>query len=351
MQNNTTYTTNNANKTYTYFNPDEDIVKVDRQEATTTGIFSSGNGTVSSIYTSSVQWEASSSHYYLHGYDLVTTASVSFDMAYGNAASSNALTYVTSSYEELYKPDQAIYSQYANICLPANETMFTFADGGTGSGEILVINFNRSNLKDGIDPGNWELQLNDGINTIKLIDNYNRASTPVPSTGPNVGAAYYITSGSGLGSDAVYESALDENSAYGIIYPTLGIIILNANKLNTSMNNLAFSTTSAKDNIQKFYNLINSGNYFAGRNTEKLSTTHYYCRLKNKKYNYSNNPTWLTGSNNVMKYSEMYNNPKVYVTTIGLYSDTGDLLAVAKLNKPQLKDFEREMLIAVRISY
>jgi hypothetical protein len=55
MQNNTTYTTNNANKTYTYFNPDEDIVKVDRQEATTTGIFSSGNGTVSSIYTSSVQ--------------------------------------------------------------------------------------------------------------------------------------------------------------------------------------------------------------------------------------------------------------------------------------------------------
>jgi hypothetical protein len=52
-----------------------------------------------------------------------------------------------------------------------------------------------------------------------------------------------------------------------------------------------------------------------------------------------------------MKYSEMYNNPKVYVTTIGLYSDTGDLLAVAKLNKPQLKDFEREMLIAVRISY
>ena len=47
----------------------------------------------------------------------------------------------------------------------------------------------------------------------------------------------------------------------------------------------------------------------------------------------------------------MVDNPTVYITTVGLYSDGGDLLAVAKLSKPLKKDFTKESLIKVKVDY
>ena len=47
----------------------------------------------------------------------------------------------------------------------------------------------------------------------------------------------------------------------------------------------------------------------------------------------------------------MENNPKVYITTVGLYNDTNDLVAVAKLSQPIAKDFSKEALIRVKLDY
>jgi hypothetical protein len=47
----------------------------------------------------------------------------------------------------------------------------------------------------------------------------------------------------------------------------------------------------------------------------------------------------------------MWNDPKTYITSVGLYDDNNNLLAVAKLNRPVLKSFEREVLIKVKIDY
>jgi hypothetical protein len=45
------------------------------------------------------------------------------------------------------------------------------------------------------------------------------------------------------------------------------------------------------------------------------------------------------------------NDPKVYITTVGLYNDQRELLAVAKLSKPLLKSFSKEALIRVKLDF
>ena len=47
----------------------------------------------------------------------------------------------------------------------------------------------------------------------------------------------------------------------------------------------------------------------------------------------------------------MIENPKVYITTIGLYNSALDLLAVAKLSQPIAKDITKEALIRVKLDY
>ena len=47
----------------------------------------------------------------------------------------------------------------------------------------------------------------------------------------------------------------------------------------------------------------------------------------------------------------MESNPKVFITTVGLYSDSNELVAVAKLSQPISKDFSKEALIRVKLDY
>ena len=47
----------------------------------------------------------------------------------------------------------------------------------------------------------------------------------------------------------------------------------------------------------------------------------------------------------------MIDAPKSYITTIGLYNDANELLAVAKLSQPITKDFTKEALIKVKLDY
>jgi hypothetical protein len=47
----------------------------------------------------------------------------------------------------------------------------------------------------------------------------------------------------------------------------------------------------------------------------------------------------------------MQNDPKVYMTTVGMYNDSNELLAVAKLSKPLLKSFSREAIVKVKLDF
>jgi hypothetical protein len=73
--------------------------------------------------------------------------------------------------------------------------------------------------------------------------------------------------------------------------------------------------------------------------------------LRNKQFNYSNNPTFFNASNGSLTFAEFRNNPRTYVTTVGLYNTQNELLSVAKLSKPVRKSFDEEILLRVRLDF
>ena len=94
-----------------------------------------------------------------------------------------------------------------------------------------------------------------------------------------------------------------------------------------------------------------SGSDFQVRRTENVSTAHYFIRANNREFNFSNNPTFVTGSAGQFTWPVFESNPKVFITTVGLYNDANELLAVAKTSKPIEKSFDKEVAIKVKLDF
>ncbi len=90
-------------------------------------------------------------------------------------------------------------------------------------------------------------------------------------------------------------------------------------------------------------------------NTTELNSTVYFCRANHNEFNYSSNPTYLSGTNGasevVVKNGDPANPPVSYLTTIGLYSPDNELLAVAKLSEPLRNTPSNEATFRVRLDY
>ena len=56
-------------------------------------------------------------------------------------------------------------------------------------------------------------------------------------------------------------------------------------------------------------------------------------------------------SNAELKNPTFVQDPKAYITTVGLYNNNNELLAVAKLSQPLLKSRDREAVIKVRLDF
>ena len=67
------------------------------------------------------------------------------------------------------------------------------------------------------------------------------------------------------------------------------------------------------------------------RREEKLSSTHYFVR-SNKEFNFSNNPTFFTSSTGDFTQPTFFKDPKVYITTVGLYNNSNELLDEVESN-------------------
>ena len=102
-----------------------------------------------------------------------------------------------------------------------------------------------------------------------------------------------------------------------------------------------------------FFTAIQGGAHFKARSTEHLHTRTYFCRIPSYAANFSSNPTYVkqTSQDGSFLHQSMVGNPKSYITTVGLYDENHELLAVAKLSKPLLKSFSREALVRVRLEY
>ncbi len=85
-------------------------------------------------------------------------------------------------------------------------------------------------------------------------------------------------------------------------------------------------------------------------NTTEINSKIYFCRVPHNMFNYSANPTYLTGSKIRVK-NNASDSPVAYITTVGLYNSQNELLAVAKLSEPIRKDPTNDITIRVRLDY
>ena len=85
-------------------------------------------------------------------------------------------------------------------------------------------------------------------------------------------------------------------------------------------------------------------------NTTEINSNIYFCRVPWNRFNYSTNPTYVTGAQIQVK-SLASDTPIAYVTTVGMYNSAGELLATAKLSEPLRKDPTNELTLRVRLDY
>tara|TARA_R110000824_G_scaffold333159_3_gene519773 strand:+ start:16275 stop:17408 length:1134 start_codon:yes stop_codon:yes gene_type:complete len=85
-------------------------------------------------------------------------------------------------------------------------------------------------------------------------------------------------------------------------------------------------------------------------NTTEINSTIYFCRVPHNRCNMSSNPTYLTASQIRVK-SVASDPPVAYITTVGLYNSSQELLAIAKLSEPLRKDPTNEITLRLRLDY
>ena len=311
-----------------------------------------GVTTLTSFFTSSVQAAASSGDYYLNiqdGPDSSTSESVQFAIAYGNKIGSGSIPYNSGVTGK--SPSSTIYGQYRTMILEDENTDFAFGDY-TGT-EFFAISVDRARFKESLFPGSLNLHLSASEGEVVLTDN---SKDVITNTFVGSNRVYQIVSGSN-GSAYSGTGYTPNSGSYGWFLPDTGLILLNAMALSGSAaaGGIGLSVTRANTNNltnnQNLYNALVEGANFQLNSQETITSDFVFIRPRSSEFNYSENPSFISGSTGEVIYNDFINNPQTYVTTVGLYNDTNDLLAVAKLSKPLIKDFTKESLIRVKLDF
>lgn len=375
-----------------------------------------------------------------------------------------------------------VYSQYKNILLNPDDKRFTFTRKvnnsfvGYDADYCHFINFSTARMKERIDEGNFLFTLGVSVNNeINYRVSFQDASVfgtslNFVSSSPQFGRVFDLVKTYNSDrynndeSDVIRMTSEPENSydssgydikyspsknlGFGLVYPDLGIIVLNTKAiadqlcegLDTSVKkheelgnpiptdyvkeenegakfewfgdiSPSFTTTTSElisvedfqsdtvdgensilnpstwndeesgqmrlkraggdrnyQNFLKLYNALSFGKKFECRSTEIVPSKHYFIRIKNTDFNYSNNPSFvyqgfeartLASRSNAdldnylgrIRHEGFIEDPRVYITTIGLYNNDNELVAVAKMSRPILKTFDSEALIKVKLDF
>jgi len=306
------------------------------------GLWSGDSNTLSTFATASGYTE-----YYLDVYNgdpALSSSAVQFDIQYGQISGSGSAP--INANVPGYSPSRVVYGQYRNLVYGTEDTNFSFDGGVTTAQQIYVINISRERYKQALQPGSFNLALKSGSAIIYLTDDSNTTSL-TRFIGEN--RVFYIISGSN--GNAFTASAA--TTYYGIMLPDMGTVILNASGSLTPYIQTASLALTAQNNHLKLLNSIISGSVtssFKLQSQEVVSSRYFFTRIKNSEFNYTTNPSIIDANGNLL-YTTLINNPQTFITTVGMYNDNNELLAVAKLSKPLVKDFTKEALIRIKLDY
>jgi len=282
-----------------------------------------------------------------------------------------------------------VYNQMAQTLVGYDDTgnikKFTIPDTNATMNDVFVIPFSRLLAKDEIKKGSFSLEL--AVNAshafggtlfnrrIRLTDASGSNGYFVDSPAGEYGVLYATTSApTGLTFVNGEVSATGTRPSVGLVYYQAGIAVVSGSVFNTTgsggiLKNIdeagevskgvelgnGFGQTGMATVTGSTINVMNTGLRnrifnISFNNTTELNSTIYFCRASHTDFNYSSNPTYLSGSEIRVKVRPS-DTPVAYFTTVGLYSADNELLAVAKLSEPLRKDPTNELTLRVRLDY
>ena len=310
---------------------------------------------------------------------LSSSANHIFDVTLGFSTGS-ALSASTTSQKA---KKQNIYNQMAQVLMgyDKNGVIQRFdADGdlfGTTTDKMndcIFLNFSRLLVKDELQKGTFILEL--GVtgaygtpmrDRITLKDVGAASDYRVNSPTGEYGILYVSNSAGKPLSGRSFDPSVvgtGKEQAAGLLFYQAGVAVLTSSIfLGTAQGGLLSSSvfwqsnghfitasitgsniqTSADSFRNRFYNL-------SFNNSIELNSTIYFCHLGANEFNYSANPTYLSGSKIKVK-NQSTDDPVSYLTTVGLYSSDNQLMATAKLSEPIKKTPATSLTFRVRLDY
>ena len=328
--------------------------------------WSTGLPELTSFFTSSAQKTGTTGNYYLSVYQVagdLDQAEVQFDIAYANQNGSGSTAYNTT-YPAL-SPSSTTYGQYRTMILEDENSVFVTGPGATGGSTLStlvtsstavvmdnfwVLSIERARYKQSIFPGTLSLVITGSTGTLHLTDNSNDVSVQNFLGSTRVYQLVSGSNGTGQGANGGY---VPNSGSYGLVFPDIGTILLNVPAVSAgtgiTVDNGSIVTNGT--NQLALFEGIKNGSSFTLNSTETVTSDFVFIRSRNSEFNYSENPSFISGSDGSIIYDTFINNPQVYATTVGMYNDANELVAVAKLSRPLLKDFTKESLIRVKLDF
>lgn len=322
--------------------------------------------TLTEFFTSSVQVASSTGQFYYNIYgSSQATGSVQFAITYCDAEGSGSQLYNPNV--DGLSPTRTNYGQYRSLILGDEESAFVF--GNQSSSYFYALPVERSGFKQELLVGTSTLTLSGSANSqpLFLTDDSKLGGAAVFT---EAGRVYNMVSGSaGEVYTGVTSNGWTPNSgSYGWFLPDIGLVLLNGEALDATWGtganqgggiDLGTTRTSnaVVNNPEKLYTRLNKGGLsslspgWTLNSNETLSSDFIFARARNDEFNYSTNPSFISGSTGAVLYDQFINDPQVYITSVGLYNDSQELVAVAKLSRPLLKDFTKELLVRIKLDF
>ena len=322
---------------------------------------------------------------YAHGmfqsvYDypyLSSSANHIFDIAVGVSSKSSKYASVTSQKAKKLN----VYNQMAQVLMGYDHTgsIQRFDEdgnilaGGNKLDNVFFMNFSRLLVKDEIKKGTFEMELGLNSDYDQAGAVFTRRIKIADSSGSN---GFFVNSPVGeygilFATGSTNNNVLEANQSYkvGLLFYQAGVVVISGSVfhdaaqggiLNTSLTD---STKMLTDSGYHGFDIVTGSTVstvatairnriynLQFNNSVELNSTIYFCRANHNEFNYSTNPTYLSGSKIRVK-TQASDLPVSYITTVGLYNDNNELLATAKLSEPLKKTSDTEFTIRVRLDY
>ena len=240
----------------------------------------------------------------------------------------------------------------------------TGSTGGTHHGEYPAFtNLNRSSTTG----STIFTDIGAATNTVRTFGGDVANLVQADNTANKVGLIFYdhgtvvfdlakITSGSQFVSGVI--DAMNNNTALGL---TSGKTVIGGTVGAGSKSATVIPDLMTSASIDDILDVICTTRFSSGtltamtfQNITTINSMLIFCRATADDFNYSSNPTFTNDVGRIRvidQGQEQFQRSFTFPTTVGLYDDVGNLLAVAKMSRPIEKNDEKDVTFRVRLDF